>query len=177
MFTSIVLYIELYKCAHQSFGSQNHVEFLSLPLRWIFVVVFLCFRSGHGKFGELARNGGWDPEEVGWISEGRKWLEHRKKDSKVTIHCLFVLTPTLCTLTTDVHDYLPRRALRSGDGATLETSRTKTVTASQRQPFGMTFLSNWDSLPISMDLKLDLKLIFLLRVNHSHLAFWIFLDF
>ena len=49
--------------------------------------------------------------------------------------------------------------------------------ASQRQPFGMTFFSNWDSLPISMDLKLNLKLIFLLRVNHSHLAFWIFLDF
>ena len=34
--------------------------------------------------------------------------------------------PYLCDL---VHDYLPRRALRSGDGATNEIPRTKTVTA------------------------------------------------
>ena len=34
--------------------------------------------------------------------------------------------PYLCDL---VHDYRPRRALRSGDGATLEVPRTKTVTA------------------------------------------------
>ena len=68
----------------------------------------------------------------------------------------------LCDL---VHDYLPGRALRSGDMVTLEVPRTQIgysmseLSESQGQPFGMTFLSNWDSLPISMDLKLNLKLI------------------
>ena len=59
----------------------------------------------------------------------------------------------------------------------LRRLQRSTLLVSQHQPFGMTFLSNWHSLPISMDLKLNLKLIFLLRVNHSHLTFWIFLDF
>ena len=87
--------------------------------------------------------------------------------------------PYLCDL---VHDYLPRRALKSGDRVTLRVPRTKTVAAerafSAAAPtiwndlsLKLTFLSQL-SLPILMDLKLNLKLIFLLlRVNHSHLAF------
>ena len=55
--------------------------------------------------------------------------------------------PYLCDL---VHNYLPRRALRSGDGVTLEVPRKlirrlqwSVPLASQRQSFGMTtFLSN-----------------------------------
>ena len=85
----------------------------------------------------------------------------------------------LCDL---VHDYLPRRTLRSGMGWPLRYQELTRWQWSarlelQRQPFGTPFLSNWDNLNISVDLKLSLKLIFSLRVNHSHLAFWIFLDF
>ena len=98
------------------------------------------------------------------------------KIAVLTFNCRRRSTPPyLCDL---VHDYLPRRTLRSGDGVTLEVPRTKTVTAerafSVAAPTIWTpFLSNWDNLNISVDLKLNLKLIFSLR----HLAFWIFLDF
>ena len=52
----------------------------------------------------------------------------------------------------------------------LGLSQRSALLASRGLPFGMTFLSNWDSLLILINLKLNLKLIFLLRVNHSHLS-------
>ena len=75
--------------------------------------------------------------------------------------------PYLCDL---VHDYLPRRDPATGRLLWFHEQRRlqrSAPLASQHQPFGMTFLSNWDSLLILMDLNLNSKLIFLLRVNHS----------
>ena len=46
-------------------------------------------------------------------------------------------------------------------------SQRSALLVSQGLPFGMILLSNWDSLRILINLKLNIKLIFLQRVNHS----------
>ena len=53
--------------------------------------------------------------------------------------------PYLCDL---VHDYLPRRTLRSGDGVTLEVPRTKTVTA--ERAFCVAAPTIWNALPLKL---------------------------
>ena len=53
--------------------------------------------------------------------------------------------PYLCDL---VHDYLPRRTLRSGDGVTLEVPRTKTVTA--ERAFSVAAPTIWNDLPLKL---------------------------
>ena len=53
--------------------------------------------------------------------------------------------PYLCDL---VHDYLPRRTLRSGDGVTLEVPRTKTVTA--ERAFSVAAPTIWNALPLKL---------------------------
>ena len=115
------------------------------------------------------------------VSEARRDLHWLPIEQRI-IFKIAVLTfnrrrrsapPYLCDL---VHDYLPRRTLRSGDGVTLEVPRTKTVTA--ERAFSVAAPTIWmRQSKHSVDLKLNLKLIFSLRVNHSHLAFWIFLNF
>ena len=53
--------------------------------------------------------------------------------------------PYLCDL---VHDYLPRRTLRSGDGVTLEVPRTKTMTA--ERAFSVAAPTIWNALPLKL---------------------------
>ena len=87
--------------------------------------------------------------------------------------------PYLCDL---VHDYLPRRTLRSGDGATFEVPR-KTVTA--ERAFRVAAPTIWNDLPLNLrqstyfdGFKTELKThLFTIRVNHSHLYYYYHLAF
>ena len=68
------------------------------------------------------------------------------KIAVLTFNCRWRSAPPyLCDL---VHDYLPRRTLRSGDGATLEVPRTKTVTA--ERAFSVAAPTIWNDLPLKL---------------------------
>ena len=76
------------------------------------------------------------------------WLEQRIifKIDVLTFNCRRRSAPPyLCDL---VHDYLPRRGLRSGDGVTLEVPRTKTVTA--ERAFSVAAPAIWNDRPLKL---------------------------